>query len=126
MWQKKVFISNSLLQENAKRLVCSENERTPINEWILIPFSNRWLAKFKKQNEFRIYCSYEEVDDANTAAIYREMPTIKYELQHYSVNDIFSVYEFGVFYVIAPTKTVRQARLCEKKIKATNEVSAVL
>ena len=59
-YERKVFVSDELLQEKARRIRILLNEKLPLENQINFKFSNGWLQKMKSRNTFKCYRSNGE------------------------------------------------------------------
>ena len=71
-----------------------------------LTFSNGWISKFEKRNNFKAYKSHGESGDADEEAIRNAMPSLRATLSMYRLNDIFNADEYVLFYTEAPNITI--------------------
>ena len=117
MWDRKVFVSESLIKEKAKRLLSSANWNLSEEQRKSLSFSNGWLDRFKKRNRFKSFMSHGEYADADESAITEELPILRQKTSQYALNDIFNAEEFGLFYQAASIRTIGPARLDGRKVR---------
>ena len=117
MWDRKVFVFESLIKEKARRLLVSVNQNLTEEQRISLCFSNGWLDRFKKRNGFKSFMSHGESADAYEFAISQELPFKCQKASEYALNDIFNADEFGLFYQAAPIRTIGPARLDGRKVR---------
>ena len=103
---RQVALSGDLIKEKARQFSrqLELGERTP-------EFSNGWLAKFNIRHGFKAQKSYGESGSVDLDAIDRNMPTIKEKLQSYSLQDIYNMDETGLFYRMAPDRTIARRQI---------------
>ena len=66
---------------------------------------------FKKRNSFKRYRLFVESGDINIDAIISQLPALRKKISEYSINDVFNVDEFGLFYKLAPDSVIGALRL---------------
>ena len=55
MWEKRVFLSDYVIQEKVRRFQCTLNAALPIDKCTSVHFSNGWLYSFKQRHNFRSF-----------------------------------------------------------------------
>lgn len=91
----------------------------PKSEWI--SFSQGWLDKFKERHGLKLYRIHGESGAVNNELLAEALPAIKAVLAQYEPHNIFNMDETGLFYSMAPDKTIamRQiegAKKCKSRI----------
>ena len=118
MWVRQVFISDGVIQAKAQRVLDKINARVLPENRINMKFSNGWLYRFKKRNDFRRYISHGESAGVNEQLIQSQLPIIQAQLSLYETTDIFNADELGLFYNLPPKSIVGPGRLAGlKKVK---------
>ncbi len=74
-------------------------------------FSNGWLESFQKRYGLKAHVLHGESGSADTAAIETSMPRIRGRLSKYSLKDIYNMDETGLFYRMAPDRTIAQRQI---------------
>ena len=112
---KRININGNLIVEKAKRIQIRMNEQVSVPKKPTLNFSAGWLGKFKSGWNQRVFKSHRESGDADLEAAVRELPLIKEKLRRYDPKDIFNADECGLFFKMAPDKTVSTERLPGRK-----------
>lgn len=108
-------INGPLLRTQARKLQDMANERLPAEQRFSMTFSDGWLSNFNRRWGLRVFRSYGEGGDADLEAVRNELPLIKEKVRQYQPKDIFNCDESGLFYKMAPDKTIAQHRLPGRK-----------
>ena len=112
---KRVAISGALIQEQARRFASKFN----IPEDEMPKFSVGWLVKFQQRHNLRSVKLCGESGSADEQAIRDHLPGIIEEVKKYRHCDVFNMHETGLFYRMAPDKTIATKNLKgSKKDKA--------
>ena len=98
IWDKNVFLSDSIIQEKARRLSYSRKNQSPPQRKYGNMYSNGWLYSFKKRNHFKCYKSHGEAGDADVNAAERELPVLRSLIEQYGERNVFNADEFGLNY----------------------------
>ena len=77
MWNRKVFGSESLIKEKARRLLLPVTQNLTEEQRISLCFSNGWLDRFKRRNGFKPFMSHGEGADTDESAISQELPFLR-------------------------------------------------
>jgi len=115
MWERGIYLNESLIVEKGKRLQCSLNLSLPLPECTNILFSNGWIHSFKKRHNFSCHKSHGEEADADRAGAMTALPYLRHLTSQYHLNDIFNADEFGLYYTAAPTSTIGPGPLLGRK-----------
>jgi hypothetical protein len=108
---KRISISGCLIQEKARLLadklgIPKENQPT---------FSVGWLTKFQARYGFRSLKMSGEAASADEAAITVKLPEIVETVKQYDIKDVFNMDETGLFYRMAPDRTIASQNLSGSK-----------
>ena len=76
-----------------------------------LQFSNGWLQKFCKRHRFQEFRIHGESGDAQMQNIEEELQHIKHIIAQYTPDDIYNMDETGLFYNLAPDKTIAQRQI---------------
>ena len=74
-----------------------------------ISFSNGWIEKFKKRNNIHSYRFHGEANSAPLEILSEERKNLQEILQDYTLDNIFNADETGLFFRMAPNKTLASA-----------------
>ncbi len=77
MYERKVFISDELIQEKARRIQLLLNQHIPQENQLHLKFSNGWLQKMKARNNFKCYRSHGESGNVDQNVICAELPILR-------------------------------------------------
>ena len=58
-----------------------------------------------------------ETGDADEAAVLRLVPEIRNNIKGYTLNNVWNVDEFGLFFKMAPTTTIDQGKILGRKVQ---------
>ena len=115
MWLDEVCISDTLIRRKAQRLQRELNLSVPSASCTNLDFSNGWLFKFKRRNQFKSYRCHGEEGAVDEEAIQRELPVLLQRLSSFCVNDVFDADEFALFYRQPTKTTIGPSRLRGRK-----------
>jgi hypothetical protein len=73
-------------------------------------FSNGWLEKFQKRHGFKSFKSYGESGSVNLDVVSTARNVLKEVTSRYSPKDIFNMDETGLFYTMAPDRTIARKK----------------
>ena len=76
MYERKVFGSDELIREKAKRIQIIYNQQNSENLRVDLKFSNGWLEKLKARNRFKSYKSDGESGNVDLNVINSELPKL--------------------------------------------------
>ncbi|KAI1000312.1 hypothetical protein K3495_g7883, partial [Podosphaera aphanis] len=74
-------------------------------------FSNGWIEKFKDRYQFKGFKSHGESGSADTTAIEEALPRLQEQLSHFALKDIYNMDETGLFFRMAPDKTIAKRQI---------------
>ena len=114
MWEKKVNLTESIVQEKGRSLQVMANSSTPQHKHINMQFSNGRIYAFKKRSKFKFFKSYGESGDADREAA-GATPGLRALVGLFGPNKVFNADEFGLFYSLAPSSTIGPYRLPGRK-----------
>ena len=69
-------------------------------------FSNGWIQSFNKRNGLKQRLQHGESGDARMEGIEERLAAIKERIAAYNLCDIYNMDETGLFYMMAPGKTI--------------------
>ncbi len=69
MFERRVFVSDELIQVNARRIQTLLNQELPAEKQIHLKFSNGWLEKLKVCNHFKCYRYHGESGNADQTVV---------------------------------------------------------
>ncbi len=87
VWQKIIFC-DAIIQEKARRVLCSLNQTLPSQEQMFTYFSNDLLSAFKKRNNFKCYKAYGKSANADHAGAESNLPALRRLAATYCAKDI--------------------------------------
>lgn len=121
-YSKGVVVTGELLKAYGRRLIANLNKSLPEGQQILLKMSSGWLEGFQKRYNLSSFHSHGPSGGADVAAIAREMPVIRSKLSKFKVNDIYNADEFGLYYCMAPDRTIALKQLegySKQKVRIT-------
>ena len=65
-----------------------------------------WLEKFQKRHGFRCFRSHGESGSANVTAVQEVLPKLRAITDKFVLRDTYNMDETGLFYAMAPDKTI--------------------
>jgi hypothetical protein len=102
-----VIMTWSLIQAKARvfadQLNLSESQRPT--------FSDGWLEKFLERHGLRTVKMSGESGSADVAAIEAALPDLQAIIQSYAPRDVFNMDETGLFYCLAPDRTIASRQI---------------
>ncbi len=117
MYKRKVFVSDELVQEKARRIQILLHQQLPEEHQLHLKLSNGWLQKLKTRNNFTCYKSHGESGNVDQNQINSELPALQEELKEYPSKDIWESNDFGLFYQISPRETIASGPIPGRKKK---------
>ena len=118
MSSNDVVLTDALFQANTLQLASPLGANTPGSEKKNVTASEGWLQCFKECHNIKSYRLHGEAESAPL----RDLPAFRLDLQNlidkFALNEVFNSDETGLFYIMAPNKTLAQ-RL--KKFHKTNK-----
>ncbi len=115
MWEKRVFLSDSMIQEKARQVQCTLNAALSIDKRTSVHFSNGWLYSFQHRHNFCSLKSHGEVGNADHAAAREALPSLRQLTATFALADIFNADECGLFYNSPPQTTTGAAPVARRK-----------
>lgn len=112
---RRININGEMVRQKAFKIQQLANEKIPAEHRISLQFSEGWLDKFKHRWNLRVFKSHGESGDADADAVAREMPRLRGIVAEYAKKDVFNADECGLFYRMAPDKTIALERLPGRK-----------
>ncbi len=82
MFERKVFVSDELIQEKARRIQMLLNQEIPAEKQIHLKFSNGWLEKLKNRNHFKCSRSHGEKGNVDQTVVNKELPALREKLKN--------------------------------------------
>ena len=117
MFRKQICITDGIICEKARKTQSELNYLLPAEHRTNLRFSNGWLVRFKRRNNFKCYKSHGESGNVSESEIENELPILKTLLSAYNPCDRFNADEFGLFYRMAPVTTIGPHRMEGRKKK---------
>ena len=81
IYERKVFVSDELIREKAKRIQILYNQQNPEDFRVHLKFTNGWLQKLKARNRIKSYKSHCESGNVDLNVINSELPKLQEKLQ---------------------------------------------
>ena len=103
----RVCLSWQLVQKQARRFADKMN----IPESQKISFSDGWIGKFLTRNGLKGVKLQGESGSADVEAIKEAMPDLLETIARYSPCDVFNMDETGLFYCMAPDRTIASRQM---------------
>ena len=117
----RVCLTWTLIQAKAKnfadQLALSDSQRPS--------FSDGWLEKFLQRHGLKTVVMSGESGSADVAAINDALPGLRATIRSYAPRDVFNMDETGLFYCLAPDRTIA-SRQMEGMKKDKTRVSVAL
>lgn len=104
------MINGPLIVAKAHRLQQLCNDRLSPEQRIDMNFSDGWLTRFKRRWGLSSFKIHGESGDADGSIIDEALPVLKAKLSYYAHCDIYNADECGLFYKMAPDRTVSAHR----------------
>lgn len=118
---KRVMLSGDLIKARAKRFATLSG----IPDDQLLSFSNGWLQAFQGRHGFKQVSAHGESGSVNSEEIPAQRDAIREHLKGVPLADIYNMDETGLFYCLAPDKTIAQ-RQVEGSKKSKTRVTVAL
>lgn len=118
---KRVMLSGDLIKARAKRFATLSG----IPDDQLLSFSNGWLQAFQGRHGFKQVSAHGESGSVNSEEIPAQRDAIRERLKGVPLADIYNMDETGLFYCLAPDKTIAQ-RQVEGSKKSKTRVTVAL
>jgi hypothetical protein len=109
--QNKVSITGDVIKAKARRfatLMKIPEEEHPT-------FSTGWLCAFQKRHRFKSFKQYGEASSAPADAVYRGRQELIDIINNFDLKDVYNIDETGLFFRMAPDRTISQVRIPGKK-----------
>ena len=109
---RKIALSGQTIQMKAKEI--AQGLQIPANN--LPTFSEGWLWKFQKRHGLRSLKFSGERGSADLEAVKQSLPEFRSLIEQYHPSDVFNMDETGLFFCMAPDRTIatRQLEGCKK------------
>ena len=117
MYERKVFVSDELIQEKARRIQILLNLEISEEHQLHLKFSNGWLQRLKIRNNFKCYKSHGESRNVDQNQIKSELPVLQERLKKYPLRDIWNANKFGLFYQMPLRETIAPGPIPGRKKK---------
>jgi hypothetical protein len=101
MEHRKICLSDDLIQKKARTLATMMG--IPAESF---KASNGWLSNFKNRNGLKQHRIHGESGDAQMTGIEEHMQILQAKISGYNHDDIYNMDETGLFYNLAPDKTI--------------------
>ena len=88
-------------------------------------FSDGWVQKFLQRRKFKFFKLSGESRSADVEAIHSELPVYQQIVAQYDPDDVFNMDETGLFYCMAPDRTIAARQICGLK-KDKTRITIVL
>lgn len=112
------MISGPMIIEKARRLQEQRNAELPDEPKLTLNFSAGWLVNFKRRWNLRSFKTHGEGGDADMNAVEQALPDLMSKIRQFDPQNVFNADECGLFYKLAPDRTVSLQRpLGRKKSK---------
>jgi Tc5 transposase DNA-binding domain len=114
-----IALANWVLQQQYRRICISDDMikqkgrdlATLMDCPDMLKFSNGWLQKFKKRHGFKKRIIHGESGDAQMEGIEELLKNIRAKINEYDKENVYNFDETGVFYRMAPDKTIAQRQI---------------
>ncbi len=124
MYERKVFVSDELIQEKARRIQILLNLEISEEHQLHLKFSNGWLQRLKIRNNFKCYKSHGGSGNVDHNQIKSELSVLQEKLKKYPLKDIWNADEFAFFIKCLQEKQLHPDQYLEEKRK--NNLLALL
>jgi len=104
---RNVKLKGDLIVEKAKKLLILSG----VDEKDHPKFSNGWLEKFQKRNKFKSIKSYGESGSVNMDIVETGRTKLKEITSKYERKNIFNMDETGLFFSMAPDRTIASTQI---------------
>ncbi len=117
VYERKVFVSDELIQEKARRIQILLNLEIPEEHRLHLKFNNGWLQRLKIRDNSKYYKSHGESGNVDQNQIKSELPVLQEKHKKYSFRDIWNAEKFGLFYQMPPRETIAPGPIPGRKKK---------
>src|SRR2546423_5551309 len=111
MQHQRIALSVAIIQEKGKQFAKSLG----ISLESELQCSEGWVKRFCQRNGFRQFRLHGESGSAQMEGIEETLAVIKEKLAKYELHDIYNMDETGLFYSMAPDKTIAQRQIEDSK-----------
>ncbi len=115
MYERKVFISDELIQEKARRIQLLLNQHILQENQLHLKFSNGGLQKMKARNNFKCYRYHGESGNIDQNVICAELPILRKKNKNYSLRIFEMQMSLDFFYQMPTRDTITSARIPGRK-----------
>ena len=112
---RAIRLNGDMIKAKGKRL--SDLMNIPENDQP--EFSNGWLQAFQERHNFHHFKLHGESGSADVAAIILNLPDIINTTNQYPLHDIYNMDETGLFYSMAPDRTIASRQIEGSKKNCT-------
>ena len=102
---RHISLSGDLIKEKASCFA----RNLKINDGI--EYSNGWLDRFQKRYGFKGFKSYGESGSVDLTVIEEKLPELQEKLSAYAHHDIYNMDETGLFFRMAPDRSISQRQI---------------
>jgi len=106
MEHQRIAVSGDMIKSKGKQFCLDLN----IERESLPTFSNGWLTRFKKRHSFKCQKLHGESGSAPKID-FETMEFIQNKLSKFGLKDIYNMDESGLFYNMAPSKTISRRQI---------------
>lgn len=117
MRNSRKCISGAIIRSKAIQLAAKSNECLQSDDQITTQFSDGWLEKFKKRWYLKAYKLHGEAGDVDNVGIDNALETIRANISKYPLKDVFNCDESGLFFQMAPDKTIAPSSFSGRKVQ---------
>lgn len=111
----RIAINGQMVGTAGKYILRMMNSKLSTEQQVSMKFSKGWLHRFEKRYKLRSLQSYGESGDVPVAVVQNALGPSREVLLLYSLHDCFNADEFGLFYKMAPDRTIGVQRLPGRK-----------
>lgn len=108
-------ISGAIIQAKALQLAQKANELLLSDSQITTQFSEGWLENFKRRWQLKSFKLHGEAGDVDEHAINEQLARIRQKVSQYALKDVFNCDESGLFYQMAPDRTIAPSSFAGRK-----------
>lgn len=119
------MISGPMITAKGIQLQQLCNAKLPREEHLHLTFSGGWLTKFKRRWGLKHFKCHGESGDADSHAVETAMPHLQERIKAYARGDVYNADECGLFYNLAPDRTVALQRPQGRK-KAKDRITVMV
>ena len=119
MRNSRKCVSGAMIREKASRLSQKVNEQMPDDEKINLSFSEGWLQKFKARWALKEFKLHGEAGDVEQSTIDNSIDKLRAKVSEYNLKNVFNCDESGLFYQMAPDRTISPSTFAGRKSQKT-------